>query len=182
MRMMWGGHAAVAVLAIGAVVLVVWMDAPRKALADVAAVASLSWMLVLLVAVPFVTLFVARYLVISAVLLALAVAVLVPRRWRVGLLVVVALVCAVGEIGARDRRPGVGTRWCTVASIVSSTVRTSDVLVFPFGSTVTPVMACLGEERTEALFSGIVTEPSLVGVDRSNPRDVWALQLDAAAF
>jgi len=180
--LLWGGNSLVAVATVAVVAAVLWCDGRRNAPAVLATGSALVWMVVLLCAVPFVTLFVARYLVISCVLLAAGVVALTPRKWRVPLLAVVALAGAVGDIAARDRRPGVGTRWCTVAAIVSDDIRPSDVLVFPFGSTVTPVMACLGEERSEALFHGVHTEPSLTGVDLTSPRAVWQLELDDSSL
>ncbi|MEQ1701579.1 MAG: hypothetical protein ABMA25_15835 [Ilumatobacteraceae bacterium] len=180
--LMWGGNSLLAVATIVAVAVVVALDGRHNTVTAAAAGGSVAWTVLLLVAVPAVTLFVARYLVVACVLLAVAAVGVAARHWRGWLLLGVAVVCLVGSFLARDRWPGAETRWCTVADIVEQDAVAGDVVVFPYGSSVTPVMACLGEGRTAALFAGLRTLPSLEGVDRSNPRAVWRLELDGEAL
>jgi len=49
--------------------------------------------------------------------------------------------------------------------------------VFPYGSSITPVMACLGEEASDELFGRVAAVPSVRGVERSNPRTMWQLEV-----
>jgi hypothetical protein len=173
-----GGNALLAVGAGAALVIVVVLDGRNERVSMLALASGAGWALALLAAVPLVTLFVARYLVISVLLLGLAAVAVTPKSWRTWLFVAVLVAGAAGNLAARDRRPGSVTRWCTVADIIEANQAPGDVVVFPFGSSVTPVMACWGSERTARILSSIETLPSMVGVDRANPRAVWSLALD----
>lgn len=178
--LLWGGNLWVAVATVAAVAAVIIVDSRRQAAAVLPAATAIAWMVLLLAAVPAVTLFVARYLVVAVVLLTLAAVACTPTRWRSGLLAGVAVLGAVGAFIARDHRPGAATRWCTVADIVQRDALAGDVLVFPYGSSITPVMACLGEEASDELFERVAAVPSVIGVERSNPRTMWQLEVAPA--
>ncbi|NLA37616.1 MAG: hypothetical protein GX868_18285 [Actinobacteria bacterium] len=180
--MLWGGNALLAVVAIVAVAAVVAIDGRRSALPALSAVTSVGWTLALALAVPLVTIFIARYLVVACVLLALAAVTVVPLRWRGGLLVTVGVASIVSGAISHDRAPGLPSVWCSLADQVEHTARAGDLLVFPSGAAVTAVTACLGEARSDELLATVKTVPDIAGLDRTNPRTMWMLMVDAAAL
>ncbi|MEZ5321952.1 MAG: hypothetical protein R2698_07770 [Microthrixaceae bacterium] len=179
--LLWGANTVLAVVTIVGVATVVAFDGRRSTVTAAATVSSVGWTTAMLLAVPLVTLFVARYLVVACVMLALAAVAVTARQWRRGLLGVVAIACIAGGLVAHDRAPGAPSRWCDVAADLDGHVRRGDVVVFPNGPSITPVMACLGETRTARLLDRARTLPQLTWLDRSNPRTVWRLTLDPTA-
>ena len=179
--LLWGGNALIAAIVIVGTAVVLAIDARRDALPGLAGLASVGWTLALALAVPVVTMFIARYVVIACVLLVLAGVTVASAQWRSWALLGFAAVSIVGGIISEDRRPGEPSRWCTVADRLDRHAGEGDLVVFPSGASITALTACLGSAASDALVARVDTLPSIEGLERTNPRSMWMLHQDLEA-
>lgn len=177
--LLWGGNALIAAIVIVGTAVVLAIDARRDALAGLAGLASVGWTLALALAVPVVTMFIARYLVIACVLLVLAGVTVASAQWRNWALLGFAAVSIVGGIISHDRAPGPPSRWCSLADQLDAAAGAGDLVVFPSGAAITATTACLGDARSDALVARVDTVPDIDGLERTNPRSMWMLTVDA---
>jgi hypothetical protein len=181
---LWGGNALIASITIVVIAVAALPQIRSRARtweSPLAASMSVAWMSATLASAPMLALFYSRYLVVSLMLLCFAAATAeVKRRGAdIGLLMVGVAAIVVGLTNL-DRRPGDVPPWCKVAEHIQATAKAGDAVVFPYGSTTTPIAACLGDSDSQRLLSTVRFVPALRPADLARPREVWSHTLTNA--